>query len=803
MLICEVFLEPIRHPEEDSTMKREAAKRTAAAAPLWALPVLCCATAMAAVDPIPPGWTLIEDDDPGWTIVGGASYRSTDEIPQLKKRLPGGNNTHIGIWEFVGASAAIEFEGTGVRVYGYQPGEGGRADVYIDNKLEQAGVVWDPKAAFEPDHLFFEKTGLPKGTHTLTVKSVAPGFKTLGQDNASVPTIDYILVQGRGTPTPEKPLADPRRRRPELPRLVPGAQPAGAEDIAFPPCGAVVDVTRPPYNAKGDGKTDDTDALQRALRDTMGQHKIIYLPNGTYLVSKTIRWSKQDSRGEDAWGFNYIQGQSAAKTILRLKDGTVTDASEPKSIMWCGGFGSADWFHNYIQNVTFDVGRGNPGAIGLQFYSNNTGALRRVRIISQDGQGAVGLDLASDMNGPLLARNILVQGFAMGIRCGYTVNSQTFEHVSLIGQSQCALRNDGQNISVRSLHTEGTAPAVQTKGGLMVLLGANLVGQGAAKNVPAISAQGRFYARDLATSGYREAIVCRGDNPGAAGPNVAEFVSHRPTSPFPSPARSLGLPVEETPEVPWDDLRTWAVVEAPPGGGDAAPAIQKAVDSGATTVFIAAHEKIEIRSPITIRGKVRRIFGCGGEPDYGARSRPDFIVADGEAPVVAFEHFGNINGGVVIDTNRTVVFRSVTAPLTVKHGGKMFFEDFGSYHLRVQPGQHVWARQLNVENQGTHVANNGGVLWILGYKTERGGTLLDTRGGGWSELLGNFSYTTTAGNLAPMFVNVDSSVFAMFAEVCYNGNPFRTLVRETRGGRTKEVAGGQGGIAPYIGYRDH
>lgn len=44
--------------------------------------------------------------------------------------------------------------------------------------------------------------------------------------------------------------------------------------------------------------------------------------------------------------------------------------------MRCGGFGSADWFHNYVENLTFDVGRDNPGATAIQFYSNNTGAVR-------------------------------------------------------------------------------------------------------------------------------------------------------------------------------------------------------------------------------------------------------------------------------------------------------------------------------------------------------------------------------------------------------------------------------------------
>jgi hypothetical protein len=60
-------------------------------------------------------------------------------------------------------------------------------------------------------------------------------------------------------------------------------------------------------------------------------------------------------------------------------------------------------------------------------------------------------------------------------------------------------------------------------------------------------------------------------------------------------------------------------------------------------------------------------------------------------------------------------------------------------------------------------------LWVVGYKTERGGTLLETRGNGHSEILGGFSYTTTAGKLAPMFVTDNSSVFTFFNEVCYNG----------------------------------
>ena len=92
---------------------------------------------------------------------------------------------------------------------------------------------------------------------------------------------------------------------------------ASAENIVFPPDAGVVDV-KAVYGAKGDGVTDDTKAIQKAIDEVKGIPDTLYFPNGTYLVSDSVGIFNGKAHSRDR--FLAYQGQSEAGTVIRLKD---------------------------------------------------------------------------------------------------------------------------------------------------------------------------------------------------------------------------------------------------------------------------------------------------------------------------------------------------------------------------------------------------------------------------------------------------------------------------------------------------
>lgn len=573
-----------------------------------------------------------------------------------------------------------------------------------------------------------------------------------------------------------------------------------AENIVFPPDAGVIDVTQPPFSAQGDGITDDTEALQQALLENSHRNRIIYLPNGTYRISRSLRWPTAADGGPA--GRTILQGQSREKTIIQLLDYTSAfgNGGRPVAMVWTGASGQ-NHVRNAVRNLTLHTGVGNPGAIGLQFLANDQGVVREVDIVAGgNGAGAIGLDLShSESIGPLLVKNVNIRGFDTGIRCANPVYSITGENVEVTDQKLAGIRNSAQVLTFRNLRSTNAGPAIQNidGAGFVTLIDSTFQALPARRPSPAIVNRGILVVRNLATLDYATAIENRsGHEEGAPGGVIPEYQSHNPFTLWPTPSFSLNLPVEETPEAPWDPLTDWAGPHRFGGKGDGqaddSGALQKAVDSGATTIYLPNGVWM-LKNPVELRGRVRRILGTEARLVVAVPpGQAAFRIVEGTAPTVWFERLEveSRNPLVELAEERRLVFSHSTGmSFAGKARAEVFVEDISTtVPWELAPGQSLWARQWCQQFQGPKFVNRGGTAWLLGYTTKRTGILVSTLAGGKTELLGGLALANGDWKTMPMFRIEDASASLVLAEASFTSTPYQVIVEETRDGVVRRLS---------------
>ncbi|MBP0000095.1 MAG: hypothetical protein J7641_14040 [Cyanobacteria bacterium SID2] len=563
----------------------------------------------------------------------------------------------------------------------------------------------------------------------------------------------------------------------------------------------IIDVTRPPYNARGDGRTDNTAAIQAAISENRG--KLIYFPNGTYLVRDSLYARSEDGKQKRF----FLQGQNQQETVIRLIDRApgFQDRSTPKPLLsfWEGRVGDATAFRNTVSHLTLNVGRNNPGAIALRFRANNFGSVHHVTLRSIDRKGRYGLDLSPPLNGPLLISHLTVSGFDIGVYFVGALHSATLSHINLNDQTEYGIYNRRQVLNLEDLTSHNRVPALYNDSdggrgyGLVTLVNATL--NGGSANVTALEnpGGGGLYVRNLTSQGYRHAISNTVDNRTITRDSpVREFVSHNVLTLFSNPETALNLPIEPTPEATWDDPDDTVTV-APPGE-DATAALQAAIDSGKSTLYLP-RANYTISDTVEIRGNVRRIVGLGAaivtaSDRLQTTDRPVFRLVEGTADTVSLEGIeAHLGSSYFIEhaAPRTLVLKHLGAGgyRNLASGSKLFLEDVVGDRFDFQ-NQQVWARQFNVE-AGRHsgkfnIRNNGADVWILGLKTERDVTLIETIEGGRTELLGAFLYgNRDIPENTPAFLDRESRQSLVF--LSYN-HPFQPYIREIHRGETRDLS---------------
>ena len=576
-----------------------------------------------------------------------------------------------------------------------------------------------------------------------------------------------------------------------------------AADIGFPADAGIIDVKRD-HGARGDGVTDDTAALNAACRAAEGRFQTVYLPAGTYLVSGRIHF--------ETWML--LQGAGRDRTTIRLKD-SCPGYTNPTAWSWVvasvntdpasqrdagggylGGAVNNMAFSSYLCDLTVSTGSGNPGAIAVHWISNNGGGLREVAIRSEDGAGLIGLDLRHPADGPCYYSNVSIQGFDVGVEALNSLYLSVFENLILSGQRVVGLRNRGHATVVRNLVSSNAVLAVQNLvngywEGHLTLIGGTC--SGGAANQAAVSsgnpAETRLVVRDLSTSGYRAAVEVNGtDQPGSS---ITDYASAAIETQFPGPAALPRLAIAETPDVAWPDVGDWVNVrdyQSLVVNDDWAPAIQAAIDSGRSAVYLPKNG-YRIKSTIVVRGAVRWIQGCGSAFVYDAAlgGNPCLRIGDGSGPVVIerVSWEGNFPLAIAHAGNKTLVTRLARYASYRSEAacGDLFLDDMcgGPYDFAFP--QRVWARAMNCEGNQTMITNRGATVWVLGWKSEGNCTVAhNTVAGARTEILGGMIYPAADTTGAPpVFINHGGDLGVVVA-FFWAGT---RLVEETHGGVTR------------------
>jgi hypothetical protein len=582
--------------------------------------------------------------------------------------------------------------------------------------------------------------------------------------------------------------------------------PIFAENIVFPPNCGVVDITKPPYNADNTGKTDVSAILTQALTDeralTSWISKIVYLPNGTYLVRSTIRQKEPPFTVGP-----HLQGQSKAGTVIRLADSTWPVSSGTLQFVLSTGNGVAQCFNRGVRNLTVSIGRNNAGASGIWWFGNNEALLSDVDVISEDGTGMVGLNGGSGESGPSGVRNLYVKGFSVGVQVG-ALNAVTFQNVTVEGQRTCGILNSGQPAWFDNFVSINRVRAVRnTSGGSMVLVDANLTGGDSTVDAISNEGGGKIFVRNVTALGYRKAISCASTTQPAAsipaGMTIDEFSSHGSTSLFPSEPRTINLPRKSAPEPEWEqDMSKWAIISSYTTGRTHAQAFQAAIDDLTKTV-VALDMDLNLSGTVYVRNNIKFIIGTKSCL-FKQGTDASIEIVDGISPVVKFQNINysrpdrqEVGIPIVQRSSRALIVESSATDVHADSSGDVFVTDLVAKLNINNPLQHVWAWHFNGElySIGMELTMTAGVARIFGWKSEHENTKVATTGG-TLEILGFLMYSPSGSHPQPLFQITNTNFCcALLSQI---GNPYNLIVRETRAGVTKDLTGTTSGTGTSV-----
>jgi hypothetical protein len=568
------------------------------------------------------------------------------------------------------------------------------------------------------------------------------------------------------------------------------------ESGSLPPDSGIIDVRR--FGAVGDGIADDTNAVLHAVaqvpayrKDHPFQTRIVYFPAGTYRVSDTILRKSADGSFQPNL---VLIGEDRATTIIKLSDRATGfgDKARPKAVIYTSSGllflndprdGGRDYtnkgegneaFGNTVENLTIDMGIGNPGAVGIDFLANNLGAVRNVTIRAPS-QSSVGLSIARKWPGPALISDVTITGFDIGIDIAYFEYSITLDKVRIEGSTSYGLRNASCIVTFCDLQIvaqDGYGMANVAPNGLVVGIKGLLTGQGTG----ALVNSGSINFTDVIAKDFK---IANGDivNARLDGVFQAEKKLSDPkwqlqvrSPPEPEPGR-----IDE-----WVNIQRFGAIADQ--GIDSTAAFAAAFNSNARVIYIPTGQ-YNVSQPFLVGDNIERIEGMFSTINIGNDRHP---VVGIPSPLfrtsatrnkalfirrLIVEKRGTMSTIVNHHSSATLVMSDIVGSLgtwllyRAAEGGPVFAENTATGHIRVSGRAGAWFRQLNAEGPTIRISNSGAPLWILGATTEQTNTLVQSTDGANTEVVGALIYRVFGtATETPAFVNKDGRLVLSYAE---------------------------------------
>ncbi|HEX3383691.1 MAG TPA: glycosyl hydrolase family 28-related protein, partial [Mucilaginibacter sp.] len=160
------------------------------------------------------------------------------------------------------------------------------------------------------------------------------------------------------------------------------------------------------YHIKTDGSVDVSDALQQAIADQKTQHNfgVVFIPEGTYLISKTI-YVPQAIR---------LIGYGKKRPVIILAKNSPgfqqpdsTDKGKAKYMFWFTSSlpqpgkkindAGAGTFYSAMSNINLEIGDGNPFAVAIRAHYAQHSFISHVDINTGNGKAGI-FDVGNEMH---------------------------------------------------------------------------------------------------------------------------------------------------------------------------------------------------------------------------------------------------------------------------------------------------------------------------------------------------------------------------------------------------------------------